>query len=605
MIFPYVHNQAAAYLFAFATSLVMALLLTPAVIRLSTRLGWVAQPRAERWHQEPTALMGGIALFGSAVTGWFLWAPGDWWIGPLLLPATSIFLLGALDDRIHLRPHTKLIGQVLVTALVPLQWIVVEHLPMSIALPLTFLWLIGMTNALNLLDNMDGLAAGISMIAAVTLGLYGVLEGLESVAPIAFALAGACAGFLFFNFNPARIFMGDSGSMFLGLSLAVLALVGTHRSAPNVLLTLLVPCAVLAIPLFDTVLVTFSRTAAGRSIAQGGTDHSSHRMVALGLSEKATVLTFYAAAGILSAFALMATHLSLWLVAVLAIAGVLMLGMVGLFLGFLRVYETSADGEPLRPLEARIYHKKQLIQVLLDLLLIPVAFVGAHLVRFEFEVPLMHREALVDAFPVVIACRLAAMQICGCYRGVWRYAGMADAVRAFAGGTLGSLLSIAALLLVGRFSGLSRSALFADWVLFTSLAVTARCGHTLLREVLGVLVKGAGRRVILVGLGPRAMPLIAQLRDPLGAERAHLVGIVDEDPRNHGRLVNGVPVLGDLSRLPQLIEEHEVDCPVSGYLPGSPEERELQRRCTELGIGLAGDIAFCPPDRAAATEPGR
>src|SRR5262249_6674500 len=201
-------------------ALAAATLISPALITLAHRLGWVEQPRPDRWSQRPTALMGGIALYvatlaGAAATGAIHHGTAALWVG-----ATAMFLLGLADDRLHIRPHVKLVGQIAAACWLILSGIYFTRMPLYLALPVTVLWVIGITNAVNLLDNMDGLAAGVAGIGALVISSFGLQSGTSAVAELALPLAGACAGFLIFNFRPARIFMGDCGSMFLGFTLA-------------------------------------------------------------------------------------------------------------------------------------------------------------------------------------------------------------------------------------------------------------------------------------------------------------------------------------------------------------------------------------------------
>ena len=268
-------------------------LLTPAVIRLAHKRGWVAAPRKDRWHERPTALMGGIALFGGASLAMavligpaFPWAI---WAG-----ATVMFITGLVDDLKTINPAGKLVAQIAATGILIFGGYTFGHdIPAWLSLPITFLWVIGITNAVNLLDNMDGLAAGIAGIAAMILALLASTMGDATGFAIGTAVAGACLGFLLFNFKPARIFMGDSGSLFLGFSVAALAMKIQPSASGDALGVYLVSIAVLAVPIFDTTLVTFVRKLSGRAISQGGRDHSSHRLVFLGLSERTAVLTLY------------------------------------------------------------------------------------------------------------------------------------------------------------------------------------------------------------------------------------------------------------------------------------------------------------------------
>lgn len=607
-------------LLPFLISFALTALCTPLVILLARRMGWVARPREDRWHSKPTALMGGIGIFAGTTAAWAVIAVttegqkggGAGAILPIALPAAAVFLLGAIDDRITLRPHVKLIGQVAAVAAMIVGGVKFEALPPWIGLPLTFLWVVGITNAINLLDNMDGLAAGVAAISAAAMAAYcigehGGLGGAAVTAQAAFALAGGCAAFLIFNFKPARIFMGDCGSMFIGFSMAALAVQGTYRSAPNLMLSLLVPVAVLAIPIFDTTLVAIARTLHGRKISQGGRDHSSHRLVALGLSERATVLVLYCLTALFGGLALASTQMRLLGVAAIGVLLLCGLAALGLYLGFLRVYTDEARVPThVRVLGGILLHKKQYLQVMIDLVLIPVAFVGAHLLRFEGELPGPLTQAVLAAIPAVLAAKLIGLGLCRAYRGVWRYAGLTDALAAGLGSTAGSLLALAAIGLFGGFkagsTGISRAALCIDWLLFTVLAIGARLGYVALRELFGLVPPKHGPRVIILGAGPEAVPLVQRLRDPHATQRAQVVGILDDDPDKHNRSMNGVRVLGPLDDLPGLLERLDMTC-LLGVSPHSRSAGRIMDYCRERGIPVTVDLQepAHPVEKAAAS----
>src|SRR3569833_135466 len=229
----------------FLLSFLLTAGITPVVIRMARKLGWMAKPRQDRWQSQPTALMGGSGSFlGTALAVWLL-APTTPF-GVLGWPILGVFILGVVDDRVGLSPSIKLVGQLVASVYVILHGGMFEALPGWAAMPLTLIWLVGITNAVNLLDNMDGLAAGVSMISALVMAAYCASRANSEVVGAILALAGACAGFLLYNFSPARIFMGDCGSMFIGFSLAALAVTGPHRTAPNLVFSLLIPVAVLA-----------------------------------------------------------------------------------------------------------------------------------------------------------------------------------------------------------------------------------------------------------------------------------------------------------------------------------------------------------------------
>ena len=320
----------------FAAALVLALVLTPAFRALARPLGYLDRPNPRKPHTRPTPLLGGAAIlvaFAAAVL-----ARGDvrrdlWGI---LAGATVVFALGLIDDRRGMHPGVKLAGQATAAVLVISSGIRVTFLgdgPAGYAF--TLVWIVGITNAFNLLDNMDGLSAGVGAISAAGFAVLAsryVLLGWEQhpTAIAAAALAGACVGFLPYNLGGASIFMGDAGSMPLGLILASLAAFGSWRS-PALPTSLAIPVLILAYPIFDTTLVTFCRWRDGRPISQGGTDHSSHRLVNLGLGRTEAVILIYlfAAGNALTAFLVSSATIRLSLLA-LALSAIILLvfGMI-------------------------------------------------------------------------------------------------------------------------------------------------------------------------------------------------------------------------------------------------------------------------------------
>jgi UDP-GlcNAc:undecaprenyl-phosphate/decaprenyl-phosphate GlcNAc-1-phosphate transferase len=286
------------YLTAFFSALTLSLLLTPLSRILSIKTGRVAAPREDRWHNRPTPTLGGTAMFVAfmlPVLGLLAWG-GGWsearW--GLLGGAVLMFGLGLLDDFKPVRPAVKLVGQAIAAALVVMAGDLIDFFPWDFAnVVLTFLWLVGITNAINLLDNMDGLAGGIALIAAGFLGYFFWRAENPYLLAVALTLAGSVLGFLIFNFPPARTFMGDNGSLFLGFTLAALAVVHRPR-ASDVFSVMGVPILLFLLPILDTALVTVTRLLRGQSPVLGGTDHTSHRLIAFGLSERQAVLALYA-----------------------------------------------------------------------------------------------------------------------------------------------------------------------------------------------------------------------------------------------------------------------------------------------------------------------
>jgi UDP-GlcNAc:undecaprenyl-phosphate GlcNAc-1-phosphate transferase len=334
---------------SFALAALGAALLTPLVMRMAWRIGAVARPRADRWHQRPTALMGGIALYVSSVAAAALTlprvlpdpaAPVPWL--SLWAAATLVFVLGLVDDRRGLSPSIKLAGEAAAASLLVLSGTRVPCIASPwLAAPLTILWVVGITNAVNLLDNMDGVVAGVVAIAALAVAALGAGHG-EVMVP-ALCLAGACCAYLLFNFHPARIFMGDCGSLYLGFSISALSLMAGMRHEAGGIAALIAPAAVLAVPIFDTALVIVARRGHGRPVTQGGRDHTGHRLAALGISERNVALLLYAAGAALAGGALAAVRWPVEAVVVATGAGFAALGLLGTFLARVPVYAAAGD----------------------------------------------------------------------------------------------------------------------------------------------------------------------------------------------------------------------------------------------------------------------
>ncbi len=277
-----------------------ALLLTPLCRRLAMRFGIVDRPGNRKIHWEPTPLLGGVAIALAQILG-VLASGADWAFISIPVAGVLILLLGIRVDldpqREGVRWWLRLIFQGVLAGLVIQTGTRVTFLQAPwVGVPITLLWIVGITNAFNLLDNMDGLSAGVAAIAGLTFAALAaryVEVGPEQLPTVkaAAALAGACLGFLPSNLR-GRIFMGDAGSLFLGFTLACLAALGSWRS-PTVPTSVIIPILVLAYPIFDTTLVVILRLRRGQSPVVGGRDHSSHRLVRLGLGRLETVLLIY------------------------------------------------------------------------------------------------------------------------------------------------------------------------------------------------------------------------------------------------------------------------------------------------------------------------
>ncbi len=287
---------------------------TPITRHLAVRLGVLDQPSTRKVHSTPTPLLGGLAIFGAFIIALILFSPPLYLVefGAVLAGTTWLTLVGFIDDRNGMKPWIKMGAQIIAGGVLIAAGIQVRIFESNVLnIVFTQLWIVGITNAINFQDNMDGLAAGVTAIASIFFFAMAVREELRLVSSLAAAMAGTSVGFLVYNFSPASTFMGDMGSMVLGFVLAVLAIkLDFNVPAERQVVTWMVPVAVLGLPIFDTVLVTFTRLREGRSPFQGGKDHTSHRIASLGLSHRIVVIILYAVCAALGFVAITLSHAS-------------------------------------------------------------------------------------------------------------------------------------------------------------------------------------------------------------------------------------------------------------------------------------------------------
>jgi UDP-GlcNAc:undecaprenyl-phosphate GlcNAc-1-phosphate transferase len=538
---------------------------------ISFRLGRVAKPREDRWHRRPTPTLGGIGIFFAFVISLLVTSlvQGElfevrW---GLLAGSAMMFLLGLIDDLKEISPPTKLIGQILAASVVIFlgytTGFFTPRIPNNLIaqipnILLTFIWLVGITNAINLLDNMDGLAGGISLITACILSFFFWRSGDQGLLVVSLSLAGSILGFLFFNFPPASIFMGDSGSLFLGFTLAVLA-IARQPQASNVFAVLGVPTLLFLLPILDTTLVTLTRILRGQSPAQGGRDHTSHRLIAFGLTERQAVLVLYGialASGVVAAVLESLDYdLSLVLVPLLIIT----LALVVAYLGRLKVV-VSAPGNngAITRLMAELTYKRRIFEIILDFFLIGVAYYLAFWTRFGFSMSEARLELFLRSLPVALAGSFLSFFAFGVYRGVWRYVGVGDLLR-YGKVTLGSVVLVALasnLFLPPESNSLALFILFAVY-LFLALAAS-RSSFKILDQLSSQQSRPEEERVIICGAGDAGeMALRWILMNPQLGYRP--VGFLDEDPFKTGRQIHGVDILGSFEQLETILEEKQID----------------------------------------------
>lgn len=299
-----------AFLAVFLIALAITLGSIPWVIRAAVAMGFVDVPEQRKMHRTPTPLLGGAAIFIGAIFGVLVIYRGDpqpTVIG-VLLATTVVALTGLIDDYRPLPAWAKLLGQLLGFLILAYFGIRVRlPVPEAVNYAITLLWLLGITNAINFLDNMDGLSSGISAVTSSFILLLALVNGQFLVGALAAGVLGACLGFLRYNFPPAKIFMGDVGSLFLGFLLAVMGIQLRFPDNSN-FVTWMVPVFLFGLPIFDMVLVVFSRLRRGISPSTAGKDHISHRIVMRGFSPREAVLILYLFSGILGMMALFITQ---------------------------------------------------------------------------------------------------------------------------------------------------------------------------------------------------------------------------------------------------------------------------------------------------------
>lgn len=298
------------YLAAFIISLILSLLLTPLLKKLAFKLGFVDHPGERKINKKSIPTAGGTAIYLAFVLPMLYFLPFDDTIKGILIGSSFMLLLGLLDDKYELSPPIKFGGQILGALILISFGVKINFITNpfggfiflgSFTIPITVFWIVSIINTINLIDGLDGLAAGVSIIAVLTLFAVALQEGQTAASMLAVLLAGSCLGFLRYNFNPAEIFMGDTGSMFIGYIIAAVSITGALKSAAAV--TIFVPMLALAFPILDTTFAILRRVINDRPIGEADHGHIHHRLLAIGLNQKQAVLSVYVISAVLGTIA--------------------------------------------------------------------------------------------------------------------------------------------------------------------------------------------------------------------------------------------------------------------------------------------------------------
>lgn len=560
------------YILIVVLSLVLSCLFIYLIRKISIKAGFLAQPRDDRWHRHPTPSLGGIGLYFAVlfcvlivaiVSG--AWAEIRWGV---LIGSGIVFFIGLFDDIRHLSPQSKLIGQFLAASVVVFLGYTTHFFTPRIEndlvaqfpnILLTFIWLIGITNAINLLDNMDGLASGISFISSATLSFFFWKGGDFGSLTISLALAGSNLGFLLFNFPPASIFMGDSGSEFLGFSLAVLA-IARQPQASNVFAVMGVPTILFLLPIVDTVLVMVTRLLRGQSIVQGGRDHTSHRLIAFGLNERQAVLVLYGVAIVSGIVAIILESLDYDLSLVLVPILIISLALFTVYLGRIKVVsqETPAQHGTIMRLMVELAYKRRLLEIFLDLFIIGVAYYLAFWTRFGLALTQDILALYLRTLPIVLTGAYLSFFIFGVYHGLWRYIGF-DNLLSFLKAVIGAMI----------FSGLIIFILYSNQIFFIGILVlfglflflglaATRSSFKIFDMFSNQQIRKSEERIFIYGVGDEGeMAVRWLLSNPQIGMRP--IGFIDNQPMNIGRRIHGIQILGSLDQMRDLLNQKQPD----------------------------------------------
>jgi UDP-GlcNAc:undecaprenyl-phosphate/decaprenyl-phosphate GlcNAc-1-phosphate transferase len=318
----------------------LTLVSTPLVKKLAYKVGATDNPNHRKVHQKIMPRLGGLAIFIGFIAGYLILRPEDPHVLPIILGSIVILLTGMADDIFELSPRFKFAGQLTAAFTVVLGGVQTEfiNLPFGgelqfgiFSIPITIIWIVAITNAINFIDGLDGLAAGVSTIALATIGFMAVMKGDVFVMSIAMILLVSTLGFLYFNFHPAKIFMGDTGALFLGYMIAVLSLLGFKNVT---MISLVIPLIILGVPISDTFFAIIRRLVNKSPISAPDKSHLHHCLLRIGFTHKQTVILIYSIAAMFSLAAIIFSMSTVWggiiVVAILLVAIEIFIESIGL-----------------------------------------------------------------------------------------------------------------------------------------------------------------------------------------------------------------------------------------------------------------------------------
>ncbi|HEY4716610.1 MAG TPA: hypothetical protein VII00_05850 [bacterium] len=577
------------YILCFLLPFLISLGANELIKRISLKFQYTVKPRPDRWHKRPTSVFGGIGIFVSFLLAYLILIRVDGEVTILLVTGTLIFLVGLLDDIFEITPPAKFLLQILIALILIYFGFLMDFSDFFILnFILTLFWIVGITNAFNLLDNIDGLAGGIALIVCAFFTLFLVTINESDLLPVPIALGGALLGFLIHNFKPASIFMGDSGSLFIGFFISGLSLIKKFPHTSSIFYVLVIPVLLLLVPIFDTTFVTITRILSGKPVSSGGRDHTSHRLVSIGLTERQAVLLLYSIALASGTIAYIVYRYSLNISIVFILLLLLVVIFFGIYLARIRNIEHPSkpfNNVPLIPVLVDIAFKRKLFEIALDFTLITLSYYSAYLLRFEGTIPQFFIVNFLKTLPLVIIFKLASLFMVGIYGGVWRYFSITDLVRMFEGVCLGTGLIIVAISLIFRLEGFSRAVFISDLMLTFFFLTGARLSF----RVMDRLIRQKGRegeKILIYGAGDGGELL---LREILNNRDMNLspVGFIDDDETKWSKRIHGYPIFSNQKALANIIRKHNItQIIISTFKMETAKTEKIEKFCNENNIRL-------------------
>ncbi len=578
----------------FLAGLFAALLVTPLWRRLAPRWGFMDSPGERKIHRDPVPRGGGIAVFvgfhvACAVVFLVPWKPFagqlsiEWWFRFLPLSA-GVVALGLLDDGLNLKPLIKLSGQVVLAAAayalgIRLQNILGLAMPGWVDAVVTVIWFVSLMNAFNLIDGVDGLAAGIALIAATGIGLSLIFRGAPGDVLLFMGFAGACLGFLRYNYFPASVFLGDTGSLFLGFTLAALS-ISTHSKA-SFMAGIGVPLLAVGVPLFDSLLAVWRRSmrhvlnhgadeGAGLGLDRGDADHLHHRLLRKGHGQGQVAWLLYMATALLVVIGILASVFNDRALGILVLAFLLAAYTVVRHLAGIELLESGKV--VLQGLSRPVRRNRTLLYYLVgDILILNVALLAGRLLLDLQDGTLdgSLKEAWLHAAPVDIVIPFVFLLLFRSYSHVWYLARVSEYAATGLAVMLGYAVACGLHLL-----GVRSPAATAEWVLYYLLlagiaapaVVFTRASVRVVQDLMQWRSRGAGSdglapvRALVCGAGYRTTLFLRQMAFRTREEAPlDIVGLVSEDSAITGHDVHGIRVVGTFHDLPALIARHHID----------------------------------------------